>query len=281
MRIADSLTEQLLKKADKKITDEQLTDLRKQEVSEKKPLQDLAIKDNLISEKELTKLYADEIEVPLVELNAKDIKREILKLLPERIARQYHAVVFDIDQNNTKLVAMEDPDDIQALNFLQKQLSNNIRVYITTDSQLQAALDQYRENGSIGSELTKVISGEDEADESEEPGEDDLAEDSPIAQTVNLIIEYGVKSTASDIQIEPRENIVVVRYRIDGILREVNKLPRKMLNALVSRIKILSNLKIDEHRAPQDGRFKVQVSGQIYALRVSTLPILEIGRAHV
>ena len=275
MRIADSLTEQLLKKADKKITDEQLTDLRKQEVSEKKPLQDLAIKDNLISEKELTKLYADEIEVPLVELNAKDIKREILKLLPERIARQYHAVVFDIDQNNTKLVAMEDPDDIQALNFLQKQLSNNIRVYITTDSQLQAALDQYRENGSIGSELTKVISGEDEADESEEPGEDDLAEDSPIAQTVNLIIEYGVKSTASDIHIEPRENIVVVRYRIDGILREVNKLPRKMLNALVSRIKILSNLKIDEHRAPQDGRFKVQVAGNLYALRVSVLPIVD------
>jgi type IV pilus assembly protein PilB len=275
MRIADSLTEQLLKKADKKITDEQLADLRKQEVSEKKPLQDLAIKDNLISEKELTKLYADEIEVPLVELNAKDIKREVLKLLPERIARQYHAVVFDIDQDNTKLVAMEDPDDIQALNFLQKQLSNNIRVYITTDSQLQAALDQYRENGSIGSELTKVISGEDEADDTEEPGEDDLAEDSPIAQTVNLIIEYGVKSTASDIHIEPRENIVVVRYRIDGILREVNKLPRKMLNALVSRIKILSNLKIDEHRAPQDGRFKVQVAGNLYAIRVSVLPIVD------
>jgi type IV pilus assembly protein PilB len=275
MRIADSLTEQLLKKADKKITDEQLADLRKQEVSEKKPLQDLAIKDNLISEKELTKLYADEIEVPLIELNAKDIKREVLKLLPERIARQYHAVVFDIDQDNTKLVAMEDPDDIQALNFLQKQLSNNIRVYITTDSQLQAALDQYRENGSIGSELTKVISGEDEADDAEEPGEDDLAEDSPIAQTVNLIIEYGVKSTASDIHIEPRENIVVVRYRIDGILREVNKLPRKMLNALVSRIKILSNLKIDEHRAPQDGRFKVQVAGNLYAIRVSVLPIVD------
>ena len=275
MRIADSLTEQLLKKADKKITNEQIEELHKQEVTEKKPLQDLAIKDNLISEKELTKLYADEIEVPLIELNAKDIKKDTLKLLPERIARQYHAVVFDIDQNETKLVAMEDPDDIQALNFLQKQLGNNLRVYITTASQLQAALDQYRENGSIGTELTKVISGEDEADESEEPGEEDLAEDSPIAQTVNLIIEYGIKSTASDIHIEPRESTVVVRYRIDGILREVNKLPRKMLGALVSRIKILSNLKIDEHRAPQDGRFKVQVAGNLYALRVSILPIVD------
>ena len=274
MRIADSLTEQLLKKAEKKITNDQIAELHKQEVTEKKPLQDLAIKDNLISEKELTKLYADEIEVPLIELNAKDIKRDTLQLLPERIARQYHAVVFDIDQNKTKLVAMEDPDDIQALNFLQKQLGNNLRVYITTASQIQAALDQYREDGSIGTELTKVISGE-EDEESEEPGEEDLAEDSPIAQTVNLIIEYGVKSTASDIHIEPRESIVVVRYRIDGILREVNKLPRKMLGALVSRIKILSNLKIDEHRAPQDGRFKVQVGGNLFAIRVSVLPIVD------
>src|SRR5690606_38404616 len=98
-------------------------------------------------------------------------------------------------------------------------------------------------------------------EEAEQISEEDVAEDSPIAQTVNLIIEYGVKSGASDIHIEPRETYVVVRYRIDGILREANKLPRKVLSSLVSRIKILSNLKIDEHRAPQDGRFKVQVGG--------------------
>ena len=274
MRIADSLTEQLLKKTGT-VTDEQIAELHKQEVKEKKPLQDLAIKNNLISEKDLTKLYADEIEVPLIELNPKDIKKEVLKLLPERIARQYHAVVFDTDENSTKLVAMEDPDDIQALNFLQKQLGNNIRVYIATDSQLQAILDQYRENGAIGTELTKVISSEDEAEDTEEADEEDLAEDSPIAQTVNLLIEYAINAGASDIHVEPREDFVLIRYRIDGMLREVNKLPRKMLNALVSRIKILSNLKIDEHRAPQDGRFKVQVGGGLYALRVSTLPITD------
>ncbi len=271
MRIADSLAEKLLTQA--KVTPEQLTTLREQEAREKKPLQDLAIRNNLISEKDLTKLYAAEIEVPLIELNARDIKKENLHLLPERIARQYHAIVFDIDENGTKLVAMEDPDDIQALNFLQKQLGNDIRVYITTASLLQAGLDQYREN--VGSELTKVISGEEEEAEDVTVDESDLAEDSPIAQTVNLIIEYGVKSGASDIHIEPREGYVITRYRIDGMLREANKLPRKVLNALVSRIKILSNLKIDEHRAPQDGRFKVQVSGNMYALRVSTLPIVD------
>jgi type IV pilus assembly protein PilB len=274
MRIANSLVERLLKDAGK-LTDDQLTELRKQQLKEKKPLRDLVIKNNLISEKELTKLYADEIEVPLLELNAKDIKKDILNLLPERIARQYHAVVFDVDENDTKLVAMEDPDDIQALNFLQKQLGNNLRVYITTDSQLQAALDQYRESGQLGNELTKVISGQNEPDDAEEADAEDLAEDSPIAQTVNLLIEYAINSNASDIHVEPRETFVLVRYRIDGILREVNKLPRKMLGALVSRIKILSNLKIDEHRAPQDGRFKVQVGSGLYAIRVSTLPIVD------
>lgn len=271
MRIADSLAETLLKQGG--ITDEQLATLHEQEERDKKPLQDLAIKNNLISEKELTKLYAAEIEVPMIELVARDIKKETLHLLPERIARQYHAVVFDVDQNDTRLVAMEDPDDIQALNFLQKQLGNNIRVYVTTGALLQAALDQYREN--VGSELTKVISDEDVEEEVEELDESDLAEDSPIAQTVNLLIEYGVKSGASDIHIEPREGYVITRYRIDGLLREANKLPRKVLGALVSRIKILSNLKIDEHRAPQDGRFKVQVGGGTYALRVSTLPIVD------
>lgn len=272
MRIPDSLVEKLLSESGK-VTKEQLVALREQEASEKRPLQDLVVKDNLLSEKELTKLYADEIEVPFIELNAKDIKHETLKILPERIARQYNAVVFDVDDKGVQLVAMQDPDDIQAINFLQKQLGSNIKIHITTASILQAALDQYR--GNISSELTKVIATEDVASTEEEVDESDVAEDSPIAQTVNIIIEYGVKAGASDIHIEPREGFVVVRYRIDGMLREANKLPRKMLGALVSRIKILSNLKIDERRAPQDGRFKVEVSGQIYALRVSTLPILD------
>lgn len=272
MRIPDSLVEQLLKDSGT-CTEDQLATLRQQETTEKRPLQDLAIKSNVITEKDLTRLYAAEIEVPYMELNAREITHDILKLLPERIARQYNAVVFDVDESGAKMVAMQDPDDIQALNFLQKQLGTNIKVHLTTSSLLQAALDQYR--GNISSELTKVIADDGVADASEEIDESDLAEDSPVAQTVNIIIEYGVKAGASDVHIEPREDFVVVRYRIDGLLREANKLPRKMLGSLVSRIKILSNLKIDEHRAPQDGRFKVEVSGQMYALRVSTLPILD------
>jgi type IV pilus assembly protein PilB len=228
-----------------------------------------------VSEKELTASYAARIEVPFVELIPRNLRKDVLKLIPERIARQYNAVIFDVTEDGTKLLAMEDPDDVQALNFLQKQLGTDIKVYIATRSNILAALDQYR--GNISGELTQVIASSDIAtSEAEEAvSEEDVAEDSPIAQTVNLLIEDAIKQNASDIHIEPREDYISVRYRIDGQLRETNKLPKKVLLSLISRIKILSNLKIDERRAPQDGRFKVNVGSGEYALRVSTLPIIE------
>ncbi|MCX6725599.1 MAG: GspE/PulE family protein [Candidatus Saccharibacteria bacterium] len=273
MRISDALVEKLLEKAGK-VTEEQLTTLKQQEKTEKKPLQDLVIKNNVLTEKELTKLYADESDIPFIELTTKEIKRDVLKLIPERVARQYKVVLFGVEDDGSKQLAMEDPDDIQAINFLQKQLGTNIKIHIATATNIQATLDQYR--GNINSELTKVITPEEiGGDDDEEIDEEDVAEDSPIAKTVNLIIEYGIKSGASDVHIEPREDYVLVRYRVDGVLREANKLPKKVLGSLVSRIKILSNLKIDERRSPQDGRFKIQIGEQIYALRVSTLPILD------
>lgn len=274
MRISDALVEKLLLDA-KKTTKEQLNKLREEAVVDKSTLQSVVIKNNLISEKDLTRLYSKEADVPFIDLNPKEIKREILHLIPERIARQYGAVVYDVDEDGNKLLAMEDPDDIQAFNFLQKQLGTNVKVAVASSSSIQASIDQYK--GNIDSELTKVISTEEkeEADSEDDISEEDVAEDSPIAQTVNLLIEYAVKAGASDIHIEPRENNVIVRYRIDGILREANKLPKKVIGALISRIKILANLKIDEHRAPQDGRFKIAVSGQVFALRVSTLPIMD------
>lgn len=274
MRIPDALVIQLLKNLGK-ITDDQVNALKEQEKVERKPLQDLVIKNQITNEAELTKLYSLEIDVPYIEFDPKKIKPELLKLIPERIARQYKVILFDIAPDNNKMLAMADPDDIQAINFLRKQLGTNIKIHIATLSAINTALDQYR--GNISTELTKVISTNEANEEQaeEEVNVEDLAENSPIAQTVNLLIEYAIKSNASDIHIEPRESYVLVRYRIDGILREANKLPKKMIGALVSRIKILSNLKIDERRVPQDGRFKIEVSSQVYALRVSTLPVVD------
>jgi len=275
MRISDTLVEKILTTAGK-VTSEKLAELKEQEKAEKKPLQDLVIKNQIISEKDLTKLYATEIDVPFTTINTKEIKREVLKLIPERIAKQYGIVLFDIDKDGAKLLAMEDPDDIQAINFLQKQLGDNLKVYVATSTDIRAALDIYR--GNISSELSQVVTASDdqnEINEDEPIDEKELAEDSPIAQTVNLLIEYAIRSDASDIHIEPRDSYISVRYRVDGILKEANKLPKKVHSALVSRIKILSNLKLDERRVPQDGRFKIQIGSSSYALRVSTLPINE------
>ncbi len=273
MRVSDNLVEKLLHSTGK-FTNEQIKALREQEKSEKKPLQDVVLLTNTLSEKDLTKLYAEEIDVPFVELNPKEIPKEILELIPDRTARQYRAVAFNIDEDGVVYVAMEDPDDVPAISFLQKQLGKPVRVHISTSTIIQTAMDQYG-GDNVGTELEKVIAIQNKDETDEIVDKEDVAEDSPVAQTVNLIIDYGVKNGASDIHIEPRENIVIIRYRIDGILREANKLPRKVLNSLVSRIKILSNLKIDEHRAPQDGRFKISINNHIYALRVSTLPIID------
>lgn len=275
MRISDALVEKLLKGTEKFST-EQLKKLHEQSVSEKKPLQDIAVQNNTVSESELTKLYAQEIDVPFAEFVVGNLRKETLKLIPEQVARRYRAVAFDVDQDNVVYVAMEDPDDIQAINFLQKQIGKPMRIHIATSSAIQSAIDQYSDNSTnVSTELAKVIAVEDKEPEEDEVNEQDVAEDSPIAQTVNLIIDYGIKTRASDIHIEPRENMVIVRYRIDGVLHEADKLPRKLLNALVSRIKILANLKIDEHRAPQDGRFKISVNDHVFALRVSTLPVVD------
>lgn len=275
MHISDSLVEKLLR-AKKITTDEQLATLHEQAKTAKESLQQAALKNGIINEKDLTKLYAEEIDVPFIDLNPKEIQREVLMLIPERIAKQNQTVVFGVEEDGSKLLAMQDPDDIQTLNLLQKQLGTDLKVHIATESAISGALDQYR--GNVPSELTKVLTPDEEDEETteeEQIDEEDLAEDSPIAQTVNLVIEYAIKSGASDIHIEPREDYVSIRYRIDGILKEANTLPKKVHGALVSRIKILSNLKIDERRAPQDGRFKIQIGNGVFALRVSTLPITD------
>lgn len=273
MRISDATLAELLKQAGK-LTDADLSRLEAEEKKTGRPLQDLVLKDELIEEKELIKLYANEIGVPVAQIDPKTINKKVINLLPERIARQYNAVLFGMD-NDTKLLALEDPEDVQAIDFIQKYIGSNFKLHVATKEDILTALEQYRDG--ISTELDKVIDVEVKKEEQkdEQVSEEDIAEDSPIAQTVNLLLEYAIRAGASDVHIEPREEYVQVRYRVDGILREANKLPRNVQSALVSRIKILSNLKIDERRVPQDGRFKVSVGGKLYALRVSTLPITD------
>lgn len=183
-------------------------------------------------------------------------------------------MIFQIDEDGLVHLAMDDPDDVQATSFIEKEVGDNTKIYIAPHENILQCLENYR--GDVNEELNQVIDIQREDDgASQQVSEADVAEDSPIAQTVNLLLEYAIRSHASDIHIEPRETFVQIRYRVDGVLKEVNQLPRNVLGALVSRIKILSNLKIDERRVPQDGRFKIKVAGKQYALRVSTLPIAD------
>ena len=252
MRILNHTVVKILKRY-RIATDEQLQPLLDEVERSGRSLQDVVLDAKLVSETELTKLFADYADIPYVEIDPRDIPSEVLNRIPERIARQYNAVIFQVDEDGLVHLAMDDPDDVQATNFIEKQVGGNIRIYIASHDNILQCLENYR--GDVNQELNEVIDVQREDDGSDQQvSEADVAEDSPIAQTVNF---------------------VQVRYRIDGVLKEVNQLPRNVLGALVSRIKILSNLKIDERRVPQDGRFKIKVAGKQYALRVSTLPIAD------
>ncbi len=274
MRISDTILETVLGRANL-VTPEQLTTLKEEADRSKRPLQEIVFDTKVADEKTLVKAFSDYSSIPYVEIDPSKVPSDVLKLIPERVARQYMAVLFQLDEDGVHHLAMEDPDDVQAVNFIQKEIGTNSRIYIATRDNILSVLDMYR--GDVNKELNEVIDvqREDESKVSTGDSEQDISEDSPIAQTVNLLLEYAIRSHASDVHIEPREDAIQVRYRIDGVLKEVNRLPKNVAGALVSRIKILANLKIDERRVPQDGRFKIGIGGRQYALRVSTLPIVD------
>ncbi len=271
MRIPDVTMKKLLVRSGV-ATEEQVNSLIEEGSRSKRSLQDVATQNEIIDDKTLAKAFSDYTQIPYIELVSNDIPFDVLTKIPERIARQYNAVLFKVDEDGTNHLAMDDPDDVQAVNFIEKEIGTNTQIYIAPHSNILSMLELYR--GDVSQELEEVIDIQraDETD-NETVAQQDIAEDSPIAQTINLLLESAIRSHASDVHIEPREGFVQIRYRIDGVLKEVNRLPHNVQMALISRIKILSNLKIDERRVPQDGRFKIKVGGKQYALRVSSLPV--------
>lgn len=275
MRISDTILETLLGRA-KLVTPEQLTTLKDEAARSKRPLQEIIFDQRVADERTILKAFSEYTDIPYIEVDPRSVEKKVLDMIPERVARQYMAVLFRVDESGVYHLAMEDPDDVQAVNFIQKEIGTNSRIYVATRDNILSVLDLYR--GDVNKELNEVIEvqrADEEASATNAGGDQDISEDSPIAQTVNLLLEYAIRSHASDVHIEPREDFVQVRYRVDGMLKEVNRLPKTVMGALISRIKILSNLKIDERRVPQDGRFKIIVSSRQYALRVSTLPIVD------
>ena len=216
MQIADVTVLKLLEQGGK-TSPEQLTALQEEAERSKRPAQVLAIERNLISEIDLTKAYAEETGTPYVELKPNDIPNEVLAKIPEKIARQYNAVLFQIDEDGTMHLAMDDPDDVQAVNFIQKQIGTNVKLYVAAHDNILNCLENYA--GDVGEKLSDAIDIQSENDGSNQTVTDaDIAEDSPLAKTINLLLEYAIRSSASDIHIEPREDYSQIRYRIHCVL---------------------------------------------------------------
>ncbi len=260
------------------ITEEQFEKACKKAEKTKKNLEDVLVAEKLIPQQKLIKLKAYILGIPFVDLEKQTILSEILKIIPEPIACSHNIVAFRKDGQNLE-VAMLDPEDLRTIEFIKKKAGLIILPRLTTPEGMKNALKQYHK--TLKAEFGDIIKKEDQVLKSvilEKTGEDKkelkkVAEELPTIRIVDTLIRHAVLQKASDIHIETTEKQVVVRYRIDGILRDAMTLPRFAAQGIVARIKVLSKLRLDEHRLPQDGRFKVETSEYKYSMRVSILPV--------
>jgi type IV pilus assembly protein PilB len=263
------------------INEKQFDDLLKKAQKNNKKIEDLLIAEGFISEEELIKLEAYILGIPFVNLEKEKIKSEILKIIPEPIARRHNIVAFRKKGDNLE-VAMLDPVDLGTIEFIKKKEPGlKILPRLTTPASIKNALKQYQESLEFEfGEIIKKESGEikqikEDTEVTEKEQLEKAAEELPIIKIVDTLIKHAILQRASDIHIEPTEKEVIIRYRIDGILRDAMILPKQVSQGIVARIKVLSNLKLDEHRLPQDGRFKIETDGLEYSIRVSILPVFD------
>lgn len=238
--------------------------------AKKLPLTQILLGENLVSESVLYETLANGMKLPFVDLTAQNIRRDVFTLLPEQLIQAHHVVPFERNETEVKL-AMTDPDDLEIIDFIEKKTGHRAVVYLTTPSSIQHILNLYRKG--LRADIESI--GKQKEGEASKEDLQQLAQDVPVVQLVDSLLEYAFFESASDIHIEPTEVETIIRYRVDGVLRQAMKLPKAVHTGVVARIKILANLKIDEHRLPQDGRFKVKTDDYAIAFRVSILPVYD------
>jgi type IV pilus assembly protein PilB len=240
------------------------------------PLEDFLLQEKKMPEEMLYRIAAQYYKLPFINLRDTPIRQDVLFLIPEPIAASHKIAAFDMTDDEIKIVTL-DPTDLQTFEFIKRKTGKRLKVYYTNPASLDEALRQYRQSLSaeLGA-LTKSPAKEGEEETPEEEAElSKLAEDIPIVRVVDSILEHAILEGASDIHIEPTETEVVVRFRVDGVLRPVMTFPKMVTQGIIARIKILSNLKLDEHRLPQDGRFKIESQNYKFSVRVSILPVVD------
>ncbi len=261
------------------VTEKQFKKAKKKAKKSNKKLEDILVSEGLISQEKLLKLKAYILGIPFVDLKEEIISPEVLKVIPEPIARSNNIVAYR--KKGDKLeVAMLDPADLRTIEFIKKTTPLKILPRLTTPEGIKNALRQYQKTleAEFGEIIKKEVGGvkqikEEKIEEKEEL--EKAAQELPIIRIVDTLLKHAILQRASDIHIEPFENEVLVRYRIDGILHDAMTLPKVAAPGIVARIKVLSDLKLDEHRLPQDGRFKVEIQADKYSVRVSVLPVFK------
>lgn len=235
----------------------------------------------VLNEDDLRRMQAYILGIPFVDLKNQKLDFSVLSLIPEPIARNHNIVAFKKSADSLE-VAMLDTEDLTAIDFIKKKVGLKILPRLTDDESMKWALLSYQKTlkaefgdiiGKLASEL-KVASNKMGDDDGATPEAlKRLAEDIPVVRIVDTLLKHAIIQDASGIHIEPEEGQVLVRYRIDGILRDAMVLPKNIASGITARVKILANLKLDEKRIPQDGRFKLNAEGEKVSFRVSTLPV--------
>ncbi len=258
---------------------DELEKIKQKAQKNSEPILSLLVNEGHVNDEQLTKALAEVSKVPYVNLSHARIDPKTLDFLPVDIAEHYMAVPLGKMQNRL-VVAMLDADNLQAVDFLSNKIGKPLKVYAASESGIRRVMGQYSRALERG--VTSILSKEVPEIEVDSSGESiksvvasnirTIAQDSPISKALAAIMDYAGKNRASDIHIEPLEHELKIRCRIDGVLQEVMKLPKSAEPPLVSRIKILSNLKIDEHRVPQDGSFTINVDDRDIDLRIAISP---------
>jgi len=256
----------------------QLTKYHDQAVQTGKPLFGMLVDEKVISNEELTKAIATVSGVPYVNLSVAQVDTHVLDLLSRDVAERFMAVPLGEVQNRLA-VAMLDANNVQAVDYLSNKINRPIKVYMASEEGIRHVLEQYHTNLAEGvNAAVKSVQSEEAAERQAKTGSTadikTIVQDSPISRALSTIMEYAARARASDIHIEPLETSLRIRCRIDGVLREIMRLPKSIEPALISRIKILSNLKIDEHRIPQDGQFAIHVAQKDIDLRIAISPVV-------
>ncbi|MBR2855717.1 type II/IV secretion system protein [Candidatus Saccharibacteria bacterium] len=245
-------------------------EIKQQAEAENKSPLSLLLSKGIVNDDMVARATAAIISVPYVELKNITIDQDILQLIPGDASSRVLAVPLG-EKDDLLNVALTDVTNVQVTDYISNLVNRPIRVWMSSERGIREILDQY--HGDFTGVKEAVKETKEEAAEEQKSNVKTIVQDSPISKALTTILSYAAKTKASDIHIEPLENSLIIRCRIDGVLRRIMELPKTVAPALVSRIKILSNLKIDEHRIPQDGQFTVSVDGQEIDLRIAISPV--------